>query len=125
MLWRHRRSSPRSLAWRARRCDQAFGYSCAGAVHRVFAAGRWWVDHGGSAWPTCETARRKLLHRWHPHFGDRRQEIAFAGVDVDVDRVCAALDACLLSEAEALEMVAPSERQAGASIDAPHRVGLH
>lgn len=100
---------PRSLVrgkgnvWLANRLDQSMGYSCAGSVHRLFDAGRWWASQSGSAWPTCESARRRLLERWHPQFGDRRQELAFVGLDLDVERVRAELDACLLSETEALE----------------------
>ena len=109
--------------WLANECEQAFGYSCAGSVHRVFAAGRWWASCGESAWPTCDTARRRLLERWHPHFGDRRQEIAFVGVDLDPEAICAALDACLLSEEEALDAVLPTSSGTGAS--ALPGIGLH
>lgn len=93
--------------WLARRNDQCFGYSCAGSVHRVFAAGRWWASQSASTWPTCESARRRLFERWHPRFGDRRQEIAFCGFELDADLLCAELDACLLSEEEARELVSP------------------
>lgn len=109
--------------WLANRPEQSFGYSCAGAVHRVFVAGRWWVDHGPSAWPTCESARRRLLERWDPRFGDRRQEIAFAGMDLEPDAICAALDGCLLSEEAALELVDAPVRSPAA--DESPRVGLH
>ena len=86
--------------WLASEPEQSFGYSCAGSVHRVFPAGRWWASYGGSAWPSCAAQRRRLLERWHPRFGDRRQELVLAGVDLDRDRLCADLDACLLPEAE-------------------------
>ena len=109
--------------WLANQCDQSFGYSCAGAVHRLFAAGRWWASCGESTWPTCDTARRRLLERWHPHFGDRRQEIAFVGLDHDPEAICSALDSCLLSEEEAFDAVLPSSLRAGPS--ASTRVGLH
>ncbi|WP_369977534.1 GTP-binding protein [Xanthomonas bundabergensis] len=37
---------------------------------------------------------------WHPLWGDRRQELAVIGVDLDEARVRAELDACLLDDAE-------------------------
>ncbi len=86
--------------WLAGEPDTGFGYSCAGFVHRVFAAGRWWASHSGGEWPTCTTQRRRLLERWHPRFGDRRQELVFLGVDVDRDRLFAGLDQCLVEEHE-------------------------
>lgn len=85
--------------WLANEPEQSFGYSCAGSVHRLFPAGRWWASCGEGAWPSCETDRRRLLERWHPRFGDRRQELVFAGIDLDPDLLSAGLDACLLSEA--------------------------
>ncbi len=84
--------------WLASAPDQSFGYSCAGTVHRLFEAGRWWASHASGTWPRCPTERRRLLERWHPRFGDRRQELVFLGVDLDPDRLFAGLDACLLPE---------------------------
>lgn len=37
---------------------------------------------------------------WHPLWGDRRQELAVIGVDMDAPRTRAVLDACLLSDQE-------------------------
>ncbi len=88
--------------WLASDPDQSFGYSCAGFVHRLFPAGRWWASREDGVWPSCASQRRRLLERWHPRFGDRRQELVFAGVDLDPDRLSAGLDACLVSE-EAIE----------------------
>ena len=92
--------------WLADQNSWAFGYSCAGSVHRVFPVGAWWADQPDGTWPQCETQRQRLLDRWHPQFGDRRQEIAFIGVDLDVSRVRASLDACLISEDSTLESMA-------------------
>ena len=111
--------------WLANRCDDAFGYSCAGSVHRVFAAGRWWASCGGSTWPACDEERRRLLDRWHPRFGDRRQEIAFVGVDLDPERLCSALDSCLVSGEEALDAVLRSLPGAPSSAGATPRGALH
>ncbi|MBB82403.1 MAG: hypothetical protein CL931_01165 [Deltaproteobacteria bacterium] len=88
--------------WLSNRPTQAFGYSCAGDVHRVFPAGRWWVGYPASHWPSDEAHRRRLLERWHPQFGDRRQELVFQGRGLDAAQVRAELDECLLSEEAAL-----------------------
>ena len=84
--------------WFASEPDQSFGYSCAGSVHRVFPAGRWWASCGEGAWPTLPADRKRLLEGWHPRFGDRRQELVFAGVDLDADELFAGLDTCLVAE---------------------------
>ncbi len=86
--------------WLAGEPDRSFGYSCAGSAHRLYEAGRWWASQAAGAWPSCATQRRKLLERWHPRFGDRRQELVFLGVDLEPDRLYAGLDACLVAEAE-------------------------
>ncbi|MHA7835885.1 MAG: GTP-binding protein [bacterium] len=111
--------------WLENRCDQALGYSCAGSVHRLFVAGQWWASTSGSTWPDCDGARRRLLERWHPLFGDRRQEIAFVGVDLDPEAISLTLDACLLSEEEVLR-VEPSFSHGGRpGSSAPPWTGLH
>ncbi|MEM7412816.1 MAG: GTP-binding protein [Myxococcota bacterium] len=84
--------------WMATEPDLSFGYSCAGAVHRIFPAGRWWASRPEGTWPRCASQRKRLLERWHPRFGDRRQELVFSGIDLDPDRLCAGLDACLVAE---------------------------
>ncbi|MDJ0789412.1 MAG: GTP-binding protein [Myxococcota bacterium] len=76
--------------------DQSFGYSCAGSVHRLFPSGRWWASRSDGAWPECDAHRRRLLARWHPRFGDRRQEIVFTGAELERERLAAELDACLV-----------------------------
>ena len=111
--------------WLADRNDQSCGYSCAGSVHRVFGAGRWWASQSASTWPTCESARRRLFERWHPCFGDRRQEIAFCGFELDADVLCAELDDCLLSEEEARELVPAPIGGSGPRAGEPPRLGLH
>ena len=84
--------------WISSDATRSYGYSCAGSVHRLFPGGRWWASCTDGQWPNCPSQRRRLLERWHPRFGDRRQEIAFVGVDLDCGRLRAELDACLLAE---------------------------
>ena len=73
-------------------------------MHRIFEAGHWWASDSSGQWPACEEQRTRLLERWHPRFGDRRQELVFVGVDVDRDRLVAELDRCLVAEKD-LEFV--------------------
>ncbi|MDJ0868628.1 MAG: GTP-binding protein [Myxococcota bacterium] len=110
--------------WLASDPDQIFGYSCAGSVHRLFPAGRWWASRAHGAWPSCTSQRRRLLERWHPHFGDRRQELVFAGVDLDPDRLCAGLDACLLPE-ETIDDALHASRAEGSGVPSTPRTKLH
>ena len=84
--------------WFASEPEQSFGYSCAGSVHRVFQAGPWWASCAEGAWPSETAERERLLKLWHPRFGDRRQELVFAGVDLDRKELFSGLDTCLLDE---------------------------
>ena len=102
--------------WLASDPARSFGYSCAGSVHRLFPAGRWWAASPEVPWPSCAHERGRLLARWHPRFGDRRQDLVFVGVDLDAERLCAGLDACLEMSDDAFEpsgatsLEAPSPR---------------
>ncbi len=110
--------------WLANEPDRSFGYSCAGSVHRLFPAGRWWASCADGAWPSCTEHRRRLLERWHPRFGDRRQELVFAGIDLDPDRLRAGLDACLLAE-EAIDDSLHVSREACLEPPPKPSPGLH
>ncbi len=110
--------------WLASEPDRSFGYSCAGSVHRLFPAGRWWASHGDGVWPSCTAQRERLLERWHPRFGDRRQELVFAGVDLDADRLFAGLDGCLLKEG-AIDGALHSSRAEGPGAPAMRRARLN
>ncbi|GAA1462650.1 GTP-binding protein [Nocardiopsis exhalans] len=48
-----------------------------------------------------ETRRASALLDWDPVVGDRRQHLAFTGVDLDAERLVEILDSCLLTDAEA------------------------
>ena len=108
--------------WLAEEPDRAVGYSCAGSVHRLFPAGRWWVSHG--TWPSCTTQSRQLLERWHPRFGDRRQELVFVGDDLDAARLSAGLDRCLVAE-EAIDLASYPLQAVGGEVPSTPRARLH
>ncbi|MGW9554605.1 CobW family GTP-binding protein [Nocardiopsis sp. NPDC055551] len=47
-----------------------------------------------------ETRRASALLDWDPVVGDRRQHLAFTGVDLDAERLVELLDSCLVTEEE-------------------------
>jgi G3E family GTPase len=47
-----------------------------------------------------ESRRASARLDWDPAVGDRRQHLAFTGVDLDADRLIALLDSCLITEDE-------------------------
>ncbi|GAA5179422.1 zinc metallochaperone GTPase ZigA [Rugosimonospora acidiphila] len=51
-------------------------------------------------WPDDPAERAELRGRWHPVFGDRRQELVFIGVGLDTAALHEALSACLLTDEE-------------------------
>ncbi len=63
-------------------------------------AGRFWAAMPDEHWPDDLEWRARILEKWDEPWGDRRQEIVFIGQDMDVDAASAALDSCLLTEAE-------------------------
>ena len=111
--------------WLAGEHTRGFGYSCAGSVHRTFAGGPWWAGRHDGVWPTCEEQRRRLLERWHMQFGDRRQEIAFLGLDLDPSELTETLDACLVSEDAALDSLSEITSSSHVSQHSAGRVELH
>ena len=111
--------------WLAGENTRSFGYSCAGAVHRVFSGAPWWAGRHDGIWPTCETQRTRLLERWHLEFGDRRQEIVFVGLGLNPAEISQALDDCLLSEEAVLDTLADTKPGSGASEPSAPRTELH
>jgi G3E family GTPase len=87
--------------WLATRMDHVGGLNLAGADIHYSAAGNWWAarDQRSRELDMPERTRRE----WREPYGDRRQAIAFMGIDLDPDALRAELDACLLTEAEMAE----------------------
>ncbi|MEN3367878.1 MAG: hypothetical protein V7609_21 [Verrucomicrobiota bacterium] len=83
--------------WLATRNDQVGGLNLAGSEFQVATAGKWWAARD-------EYVRAEMPGRtgkeWKEPFGDRRQAIAFMGIDFDPNRLNAELDACLLTDLE-------------------------
>jgi G3E family GTPase len=76
-------------------------WSHAGGIRRVESAGYWWAAMESERWPTAPESRALIEKNWREPFGDRRQELVFIGTaGIDQAAITAALDACLLTEAE-------------------------
>lgn len=89
----------KGFVWLATR-DQCGQWSQAGVAFTLGPAGPWWADVPESAWPRDPAARDEIAAVWDPDVGDRRQEIVLIGQRLDVPRLHAALDRCLLGPAE-------------------------
>ena len=84
--------------WLATRMDLVGGLNLAGSELHCAAAGQWWAarDEHAREHEMPERTRKE----WEEPFGDRRQAIAFMGLDFDPDASSAQLDACLLTDSE-------------------------
>lgn len=86
--------------WLATRMGLVGGLNLAGSDHYCAPAGEWWAsvatrDNSGH----IEIPDR-LKKVWKEPFGDRRQAIAFMGIDPNPAHLAAQLDACLLDDSE-------------------------
>jgi G3E family GTPase len=72
----------------------------AGGLVRHEPAGTWWATMPPEAWGLDDEARDEILGRWHPVWGDRRNELVVIGQKMDRKGIEGALTACLLNDAE-------------------------
>ena len=86
--------------WLATRMNLVGGLNIAGSECHYSPAGEWWaaVAHKDGSEHLEMPDRFKKV--WKEPFGDRRQAIAFIGIDVDHAELYAQLDACLLNDSE-------------------------
>src|SRR5262249_6328327 len=90
----------KGLIWLATRPDFAGLWSQAGGSCRIEPAGFWMAALAQEDWPDDPSERELIEKNWLPAVGDRRQELAFIGVNMDQGSLQARLDACLLSDAD-------------------------
>jgi G3E family GTPase len=86
--------------WVASRPDSVCMLDVAGSNWTTSVGGRWWASVPAEQQPNTPQFRAYRDEIWHPDFADRKQEIAFVGVSMDVDALRTALDACLLTDDE-------------------------
>ncbi|ONG45421.1 hypothetical protein BKE38_26540 [Pseudoroseomonas deserti] len=86
--------------WLASRMGWAGSWQLAGRIGRHEPAGHWWAATHPEDWPADPAWRAAVKANWQDPFGDRRQELVFIGIELDEEALRAALETCLLTEAE-------------------------
>jgi G3E family GTPase len=86
--------------WLANKHEDAGSWSQAGGLMRHGFAGRWWRFVPKAQWPADDEDIRAIMKSWDGETGDCRQELVFIGQNIDFARLAAALDDCLLTDAE-------------------------
>jgi G3E family GTPase len=86
--------------WLATRMSVVGGLNIAGSECHYSPAGQWWAAHSSDDESDHAEIPERLKQEWVEPFGDRRQAIAFMGVDMNPPELSAQLDACLLSASE-------------------------
>ncbi|TVQ75414.1 MAG: GTP-binding protein [Chromatiaceae bacterium] len=87
--------------WLASRYDWAGSLSQAGGALTHEAAGLWWAAVAEEDRPVNETWwKNGVVPLWDEHFGDRRQELVFIGMNMKEHELRAQLDSCLLTDTE-------------------------
>jgi len=86
--------------WVATRPDLVGSWSQAGQLVEVNPAGFWYATTPQEHWDMDDEQRADLEALWHPELGDRRQELAIIGQQLDRAGLTALLDACLVTDEE-------------------------
>ncbi len=86
--------------WLASRYEDAILWSQAGDQLELDLVGTWWADTPRDAWPNEPEERAAIQADWEEPFGDRRQELVIIGLEMPHAPLRAALEACLLTDAE-------------------------
>jgi G3E family GTPase len=86
--------------WLATRMSIVGGLNIAGSECHHSPAGKWWAASAGGNHSDSVEIPDRFKKEWSEPFGDRRQAIAFMGIDMDCTDLSARLDACLLSDFE-------------------------
>lgn len=89
--------------WVASRHHEIGIWSLFGAVSVLSYGGAWYAATPSRDWPVEEQERAGIMEEWIPPYGDRRQEIAFIGLDMDEEEIRERLKECLLTSAEMRE----------------------
>jgi G3E family GTPase len=90
----------KGFCWIATRHDWIGLWSQAGKVAELSPHAVWWDSVPEEEWPDDPESRLDIVSQFDGEYGDRRQELVFIGRKLDEARVRAALDACLLTDAE-------------------------
>jgi len=86
--------------WLASRMTFVGSWSQAGGACRHGAAGMWWSAVDRADWPDDPDYLAQIEAKIEGSYGDRRQELVFIGLGMDVQAITGKLDACLLTDKE-------------------------
>ncbi len=93
----------KGLFWLATRSDMALIWSSAGGSLKTDPAGVWWASmpfNQRMDYPGFLQNQQSIEDNWDSNFGDRKIELVFIGQRLDVQKITAHLDACLLTPQE-------------------------
>jgi G3E family GTPase len=93
----------KGFVWLATRPDWIGQWSQAGRILTLAPIGIWWAavpQDEWPDWPSDPEEQSYIASNWQEPFGDRRQELVIIGQHLDEAALRAALDACLLTDAE-------------------------
>ncbi|MEE2037421.1 GTP-binding protein [Nocardiopsis sp. CT-R113] len=94
----------RGRFWLASRPDSLLVWDSHNELLMVENGGPWMDALPGAALDLVSEARRaSALLDWEPDIGDRRQHLAFTGIDLDGDALVEILDSCLVTDEETLQ----------------------
>lgn len=86
--------------WVATRHHEIGVWSLAGRASLLSYGGAWFAATPARQWPQDERERAEIMNDWTPPFGDRRQEIAFIGIEMNENEIRDRLNECLLTADE-------------------------
>jgi len=87
--------------WLASDNDYLYEYSQAG-LNLSFGVkvGMWWIEASSEYWPSEKDAVDRIEELFIGDYGDRRQEIVFIGIDMNVEEITKKFDDCLVQNQE-------------------------
>ncbi|HMB92922.1 MAG TPA: GTP-binding protein, partial [Rhodothermales bacterium] len=90
----------KGVFWLVSEADTMWVWSQAGQTREYFPGGGWLATLPRSEWQHEHLPEAEIERIWHPEHGDRRQEIAFIGIDMSQEVLTQALNWCLVTEEE-------------------------
>ena len=90
----------KGILWLATRHEVAGALSIAGNSLSLEPAGPWFAAMDPAELAEDPETMEWVGRVWEPDYGDRRQELVFIGIEMPQEAIEAALDSCLLTDAE-------------------------
>ena len=90
----------KGFVWLATRHKMVGVWSQAGDVISLDYGGEWWADTPPDEYPDDSALVAEIKGYFDGEYGDRRQELVVIGIEMDQTAIRAALDSCLLTDAE-------------------------